>query len=371
MNGQAALFIARALAWALLLGGWIGLTQLAERHAAGAMAAYALIAGWLAALGLGATLGARLSAGAWRLRLLPLAAAALAAHGLLGTAQGGGLAALWLAMPGWALLVVLASGCVRGLRHALPQRPGPPLPAAACGALLAWAVVGAVVDSPALAPRLAGLAVAAAVLLALLQPARALPPPHAGCRAGLFDCALPAWPRDGWREVSRWPLLIAALVMLPMMAGLPQAAALCGVAPGGPLPGALLVALHLGAMFLPAWLLPATRWNAIACALLLALGGVLIGFGAPQAALAGMLAQAAAWSLAWRAQLADGALRAAPRSAPWRAALVQALLALALGAAVALAGPPALRAVHFGLGVAGALAGALALLRGSGVARLR
>jgi hypothetical protein len=344
------------LAWALLMGGWIGLTHLAERYTADAMQSFALVAGWLLALGLAATLVARLTFNAWGLRALLLAGAVVAARGVLVAVQGGGAAPLWPALLAWALLVALASATVRALRHAVPRAPGTPIAPAAAGALLAASVAGDPGDSAALAVRLAGLLIVAALLLGLLLPAGGVQAARRGCRAGLFDCALPAWPAGGWREPAHWPLLLAALVMLPMMTGLPQMLALCR---SSALPASTLIAVHFAAMFLPALLWPARLSSAArsrVCAALLVAGGLLLGWQLPWASLWAMLAQGCAWSLAWSAQLGEPALRAAPRSAPWRAALGHAALALALGGAVSLAGAQALQGLQLTLAVAAALA---------------
>lgn len=362
---------ARVLAWALLMGGWIGLTHLADRHAAGPLPALALVAAWLLALGLAATAVARLGANAWLLRALLVGCALLAARGVMGSVQGQGFASLWPAAMGWALLVALASATVRALRQQAPRRAVAPVLPAASGALMAVLLAGDPTDIATLAPRLAVALLLGALGLALLQPAAGVAPARAGCRAGLFDCALPAWPAIGWREPARGPLLIAMLVMLPMMAGLPQALALCRA--GGATAQALLGA-HVAAMFLPALLWPAARLPALrraACAVLLVLGGVLLWAAGPEAALAAMLAHGAAWSLAWSAQLDDPQLRAGPHSAPWRAALVQSVFALALGAALGASGPAALQVVHAALALAAALAVAWLLLRQAVPLRVR
>lgn len=360
---MARLAVARTLAWALLMSGWIGLTHLADRHAAGPMPSFALIAGWLLALGLAATAAARLSAHAWLLRALLIGCALVAVRGVLAAGQGAGFAALWPAMLAWALLVALASATVRMLRQQALRRPAAPVLPAALGALLAALLVGDAGDSAALAPRLAGGLLVAALGLVVLQPAGGVQPSRAGCRAGLFDCALPAWPAGGWRETARWPLLIAMLVMLPMMAGLPQMLALCRA---GGVSAEALIGAHLAAMFLPALLWPARAAPMLrigACAALLMAGGVALTLPVAAASLWAMLAHAAAWSLAWSAQLDDPALRATAHSPPWRAALAQALFALALGAAVSLSGPTALQGVHGGLAVAAVLAVGVGLLR--------
>lgn len=350
------LALARTLAWALLMAGWFGLTQLAERHAAGPLPAFVLVAGWLLALGVAASAVARLAAPAWLWRALLLAGALIAARGLLGLTQGGGMVLLWPVMLAWALLVALASGTVRALRHAAPRRAAAPVLPAAAGATLAALGVGDAAEPL----RLAAVLVAIAATLAALVPAGGTRAARPGCRAGLFDCALPAWPREAWQEPSRWPLLLATLAMLPMMVALPQMLALCSAEGLSP---AALLAVHLLAMFGPALLWPKRaplQWRASACALLLVLGG-MIGWWQPQAALWAMLAQGAAWSLAWSAQLGDAGARATPRSAPWRAALGHAAFALGLGLAVTLSGPRALQGLQALLALAAAVSSVAAL----------
>lgn len=362
---------ARVLAWALLMGGWIGLTHLADRHAAGPLPALALVAAWLLALGLAATATARLVANAWLLRALLIGCALVAVRGVMGSVQGQGFAVLWPAAIAWALLVALASATVRALRQQAPRRAAAPVLPAASGALLAVLLAGDPVDTVTLATRLAALLVLGALGLVVLQPAAGVQAGRSGCRAGLFDCALPAWPAAGWREPARLPLLIAMLVMLPMMAGLPQMLALCRA--GGAASQALLAA-HVAAMFLPALLWPAARLpllRSAACAVLLVLGGLLLWAAGPEAALAAMLAHGAAWSLAWSAQLEDSRLRADAHRPPWRAALFQSLFALALGAALAAAGPAALQAVHGALAAAAALSVGWMLLRQAAPLRVR
>lgn len=357
------LSLARTLAWALLLGGWIALAQLADRLAAGPLAAYGLIALWLLALGAFAALLGRLRLSATLLRVLLPASALLAARGLFTAPQGGGLFALLPALLAWALLVALASVSVRSLRLAAPVPPGPPLAAAAAGALLAWAVVGDPSNLPALAPRLAALLVGAALLLALLQPRGATALARPGCRAGLFDCSLPAWPAAAWRTPARWPLWLAALVMLPMMCSLPQMLALCrSEAVGAP----VVLGVHLAAMFVPALLWRGSgvqRSPALLCAALLAAGGAAAWMSSAVAWWWLALAQGSAWSLAWAAQLGQPALRAGAHSSPLRAGLWHAAFALALGVAVAVFGVQALLALQLALAAAGALSLAAAALR--------
>ena len=92
---------ARALAWALLLGGWVGLGGLAQALAASPFLAFALLALWLLSLGGFAELMARLSLPRWLLRALLIAAALLAARALHLALHGGGLVALLPAVLAW------------------------------------------------------------------------------------------------------------------------------------------------------------------------------------------------------------------------------------------------------------------------------
>lgn len=344
---------ARALSWALLLGGWIVLTAMADRLAGSPLLAFGLIAAWLLALAGFASLLGRLALPGGGQRVLLPVVALLALRALAGSLEGAGSVVLLPLLLAWGLLVALASSTVRMLRQACAVRPGRPVAAAAAGALLAWAVLGDPTDLPSLVPRAGMLLVVAALLLATLPRGTAAAAPG-GCRAGLFDCSMPAWPAGAWHAPARWPLLLGMLVMLPMMAGLPQMLALCrGTALG---PQAMLV-LHLAAMFLPALLLPRLRpaSAALACGVLLAGGGLAasVDTGAWWWL---ALSQGAAWSLAWGAQLAEPAARAGPRSDPWRSAGVQAALLLVLGLAVERLGPGVLAALPFGFAVAAALA---------------
>jgi hypothetical protein len=180
------------------------------------------------------------------------------------------------------------------------------------------------------------------------------------CRAGLFDCSLPRWSLAEWRVAERRPLLVAALVMLPMMCSLPLMVSLCR---GSAVSPQAVLGLHFAAMFGPALFVaqrPAfARVAPGICAALLALGAVLLVW-APGASAWWMLALAhgAAWSFAWAAQLNErpGPARHAQGAALGGAA-VNALLVLALGAGLASGGVVALSVWHIVLGVAGALAG--------------
>ncbi len=365
--------VAHTLAWALWLIGWIGLGSLAHTLAPTSFAAFTGMALWLLALGAGTARAGRTVPPPWLLRGLLLAAPAISAMACLAAPAGGGWAALGIAACGWAGTLALASAVVRACRGALPARPATPVVTAACGALLAWACLGDIGDLQALGLRLAGAVVVAGVVLAGLLPraAAGAGPANAvgaagapaGGQAGPFDCALPAWSSAGWAAPSRWPLLLASLVMLPMMCGLPLMVSLCrsnAVSPQG------VLGLHLAAMFVPALLLVrwpgAAVWAPQGCASLLGLGAMaLLVAPASTAWWLLVLAHGAAWSVGWSVQLQQrGSVRAAGTASPLAGAAVHAGLVLLLGAGIALAGLQALAAWHAVLGIAGLVAGVVA-----------
>lgn len=347
---------ARACAWALLIAGWIGIGSFAMALAPGVASGFGLVALWLLALGAAATVA---TGGAWR---APARAAALLLTALLtalalwSCAHGGGLAALWAALLGWAALTALASGVVRRLRLAQPVAPAPPITAAAVGAGVAGVVLGDVGQATALSLRLGLFAVALAVVLVALQRGASAQRPAPGCRAGLFDCSLPAWPAGAWRDTQQWPTLLAGLAMLPMMAALPWMAAWCRAQS---VPAEAMVLLHLGAMFGPVWLLRASigTWSArrlsTVCAALLVLGAAFALWApAPYDLLGLALAHGAAWGLAWGGQLWAPARRGQQGTSPLRAAAGYALLTLAFGALIDRFGVAGLAGVHAALGAA-------------------
>ncbi len=348
------LSLARSLAWGLLLAGWVGLGSLAQALAPGPFHAFALLAAWLLALGLCTHLLGRCARTPWALRAALLAAALIAAAALASSLQGGGLAALGVALPAWAALVALASAAVRACRSG-PHRPGPPVGCAAMGALLAWALLGNVGDLRTLAAHLAIGGTTAAAVLAVVLPAGTAA--AGGCRAGLFDCSLPAWSSGGWSTPARWPPALAALVMLPMMGGLPLMVGLCS---SDAVPPQAVLGLHFAAMFAPALLL--ARWPRLAthapalCAALLGLGA--LAALAPSGAMGwGLtLAHGAAWSVAWSARLHQRTATGAAAASPLAGAGLHAVLVLALGACIGVLGLQALAAWHFAIGAAGVLA---------------
>ena len=181
-----------------------------------------------------------------------------------------------------------------------------------------------------------------------------------GCRAGLFDCSLPAWPAGAWRDTLQWPTLLAGLAMLPMMAALPLMAAWCraeAIAPQA------MVLLHLAAMFGPALLLRRSiaRWSvrtlSIVCSALLAAGAALVVWAAAPLDLLGLaVTHGAAWGLAWGGQLWAPARRGQKGASPLRAAAGYAVLTLVFGFVVEQAGARGVAAVHVALGLAAVLA---------------
>lgn len=378
---------ARVLAWALLLGGWVGLGSIVQALASGPLPAFAMIAVWLLALGACTALIGRWRLPRFGLQALLLFAAIVAGSAIHAALHGGGLLVMLPALLAWAMGVALASAAVRSCRLANHLRAGPPVAAAAVGALLAWACVGDITDLNMLGPRLmVGLLMACGLLIALMP--RGLPGgsgagvsdrahvhPHpatpGGCKASLFDCSLPSWHASEWRDPQHWPLRLASLAMLPMMCGLPWMVSLCrsdAVTPQA------VLGVHFAAMFVPALLVPnrpaLNRAAAPACAALLALGAMLLIAAPGAAAWWGLaLAHGAAWSVAWSASLGERGAARRPGTAALTGAVLNALLALALGLAMALAGLPALGGWHIALGLAGAAAG-LAMAIGRGLAML-
>jgi len=350
---------ARACAWALLVAGWVGIGSFALVLAPGVASGFALVALWLLALGAAAAVATRGGLLRWRAAAL-LAAAAATAGGLWWSLHGGNVPALLLALVGWAALTALASGVVRGLRLAQPVAPAPPIAAAALGALGAALVLGDVTDLPGLAVRLCVFVLAIAAALIALARGAVTARAASGCRAGLFDCSLPAWPARAWRDMLQWPTLLAGITMLPMMAALPLMASWCRAQA---VPPQAMVLLHLTAMFGPVLLVRASivqwlprRLSAV-CALLLALGAACVVWAPAPADLLGLaLAQGTAWGLAWGGQLWAPARRGQQGASPLIAAAGYALLTLAFGVVVEQFGTRGVAAIHALLGIGALLA---------------
>jgi hypothetical protein len=347
---------ARAAAWTLLLAGWVGLGSFAMVLAPNLASAFALVALWLLALGGVATVATRDSLGAGVRRGALVLCAVLTAAALAWAIRGGGLPALLVALFAWAALTALASGVVRGLRLAQAAPPGPPIGAAGLGALCAGLVLGDPGDLHALSLRLGLLVTLAAVVLAALQRSDGGRSTASQCRAGLFDCSLPAWPAGAWHDAQQWPALLAGLAMLPMMAALPLMVAWCRTQSIEP---QTLVLLHFAAMFAPALLLRRSiaRWSvrtvSTVCASCLAVGAVFaVWADAPLDLLGLAVAHGAAWGLAWAGQLWAPNQRSRKGASPLRAAIGYAALTLAFGAVVGQFGATGVAATHVALAVA-------------------
>ncbi len=360
------LTLARACAWALLVAGWVGIGSFALQFAPSVSYGFALVALWLVALGAAAAVATRGGMRRWTRALALVAGAAITVVGLSSSVHGGGMVAVLLALVGWAALTALASGVVRSLRLAQSAAPAPPVAAASLGALCAGLALGDPGDLPALATRLAIFVVATAALLVLLQRRIDEGPRVPGCRAGLFDCSLPAWPSGAWHDLRQWPMLLAGLAMLPMMAAWCSAEA---VAPQ------TMVLLHLGAMFGPPLVLRASvsRWSqgtlSLVCAMLLAAGAGFVTWAPAPLDLLGLaVTHGAAWGLAWSGQLWAPARRGRQGASPLRAAAGYAVLTLAFGLLVEHFGVRGVAAMHVALGLAAALAWLFALVAGPGSA---
>jgi hypothetical protein len=354
------LTLARACAWALLVAGWIGIGSLALQFAPSLASGFALVALWLLGLGAAATVATRGSLRRWTRSLALCTGAALTIAGLLAAVRGGGVSALLVALLGWSALTALASGVVRSLRLAHPVRPAAPIGAAAIGAVCAGLVLGDLGDPSALATHLALFVGAVVALLLVLQHAIEGTPRAPGCRAGLFDCSLPAWPTGAWRDSLQWPTLLAGLAMLPMMAALPLMAEWCRA---HAVPPQALVLLHLAAMFGPVLVLRQVlpRWSlrtlSTVCAALLAGGAAIAVWSAAPFDMLGLaLTHGAAWGLAWGGQLWAPARRGQQGASPLRAAAGYAALTLAFGVLIEQVGPRSVVDVHAALGLVAALA---------------
>ena len=365
-GGTLRLTAARATAWALLLGGWVGLGGVALSLTPRLIGVYALVALWLLALGIAATVATRDSLRARSRRLALGACALITAAALVGSTREAGLPALLVALAGWAGMTALASGVVRSLRLAQAARPGPPIAAASLGAIAAAVAIADPADARMMALRLGALVLAAAALLALLQLDDRAGAAASRCRAGLFDCSLPAWPAGAWHDAAQWPALLAGVAMLPMMAALPLMVLWCRATALAP---QAMVAVHFAAMFLPALLLRrhATRLSArtlsLVCAALLVAGAAAVVWAPRPFDLLGVACtHGAAWSLAWSGQLWSPDRRSRQGTSPLRAALGYAALTMGVGIAIEYAGPEGLALVQVALGVAAALACAYSLV---------
>jgi hypothetical protein len=351
---------ARAIAWALLLAGWVGLGSIAMVLARSVLEGFALVALWLLALGISATVATRDQLPATMRQCALLVCSVATALALFYTTRGGGLPALLVALFAWSGLTALASGVVRRLRLSQMFPPNPPIGAASIGAVCAALVLADIGDLQALTLRLALLVIVAALLLVALQIKDTDRSGSKRCRAGLFDCSLPAWPSGAWHDVRQWPTLLAGLAMLPMMATLPLMVSWCRAQS---FPPEAMILLHFAAMFAPALLfrraigLWSARTVSTLCMLALVAGAILgISLERPLNLIGLALAHGCAWGLAWAGQLWAPDRRSQSGTSPLRAALGYALLTLAFGVVVASLGERGVTATHALLGMLAVLA---------------
>lgn len=313
-SAEVRLAAARALAWAIYLGAWIGLGNLLQAIASGPLAACAWLAGWLAGTAAFGFLLDRISLSRAVMRGLLLAGAGLGGVGAWTVLHAGGVPALLATVLGFALLTALSRAVVHALwtevvrdGAALHLHAASPIRAALLGAALAWLAAGDLADLRGSCASWIVGALAASALLALLlrdgigrQVARSTP-----ARFGPPACAWPAWLIPAWRSPRDWPLQLASLAMLPMMCSLPLMVGLCREIG---LPGRVTLGLHLAAMFVPALCLAgsrsATRAAPVLCALLL-VGAAATALWLPGALAGSTVAwlQGAAWGLAWACSL--------------------------------------------------------------------
>lgn len=354
------LAVARTLAWALLIGGWLVLGELGRVQLplwAGGLAPVAL---WLGVAGCALRFGRSVLLSGRRLREVIAIASLVTAAALAWAALGGGAVAALSAAAGWGVLLVAASRAVRMMRSGSRRLPPPAVPAAA-GAALAWIMAGDPAVLSGFGPAL-GLAASSAMWVALLPSGAA----DRGCRAGLFDCALPVLAGLQWREPSAWAAQAARWAMLPMMASLAAMTPWCGEAWG--LTPAHVGGLHLCAMLLPPVALHFLRvelkrgaWSALAMVAGLACACWLPGL---QGLMAASMCHSLAWGLTWYARTCGPSTPCTVASEPgWGGAVLPACCVWLLGLAIADSGPWALRAVHIGLGLLATAGAAVSMLR--------
>ncbi len=341
------LAVARALAWAMLFGGWLELGALGRWAMPLWVEGLGPVALWLASAGAALQLGRPLLLSGLRLRAIVVVTGLITAAGLHGAAHGGGAIAVCIASLAWGVLLVAASRAVRMMRPFAQRPPSPVLPAAA-GAAVAWALAGDLAGVPT--PAMVSSVIIACLGLSMLLPRGAA---ARGCRTGLFDCALSMGSGSLWRTTAGWALGGARWTMLPMMASLTLMTDWC--AAGGNQRPSQIVGLHLAAMLLPPLLLHLFRtplrspsWVALP----MATGLVLFqGMPGAQGWMAVSICHAAAWGLAWSTQLSRAAGPCQPvLKTGWMAVLAPAGVVYVLGAALADLGPQALGFVHLGLG---------------------
>lgn len=344
----ARLWMARALAWALWIGGWLALGALGAWAMPLWLGGLAPLALWLAGIGLCLQAGRRVVLSGRAVRRVLLVAATGTACCLAWAGEGGGPPAALGAAAAWGVLCVMASRAVRLLRQPGAAAAPMALPAA-LGAAAAWAVWAAWGEAtPAGAVGAVGVMLAGSVL-AVVVPARGCGP---GCSAGLLGLGAAADPAP-----SGWVAACAGATMLPMMASLTAMASTCAAA--GLASAAAVGGAHLVAMFAPALVLQALgrALRAPGWLVLPMAAGVVLWALLPGATgwLALSLSHAMAWSLVWALPRTHAATARRTWPALWPAAAVALL-----GVAESRIGPLAAGGWLLMLGVLAVGAGALA-----------
>lgn len=312
----ARLGLARALAWALWIGGWLVLGQLGTWAMPLWLGGMAPLSVWLAGVAMGLGIGRGVVLAGRTVRWVLLAAVCSTAAGLAWAGAGGGAPAALSTAAGWSVMCVMASRAVRLLRH--PGVATPMVLPAALGAATAWLAWGDPVSSSGIAGA-AGVLGVGALLAALLPACRR----DAGCAAGMLGLGASGNPAP-----AGWITACAAATMVPMMASLAGMADTCATA--GLASAAAVAGAHLVAMFLPALALQAAGRTLRAAAWLVLPMGAGVGLWALLPGAAGWLAlslcHAMAWSLVWATPRVRAASRPPGRwTLLWPAAAVTGL----------------------------------------------
>jgi hypothetical protein len=345
-----SLALSRSLAWAILISGWITIAAFAFQFTHGPFWGFVIVATWLVCLGASASMGRSLNLSQVSIGVGLLVGAVFAGGGLIWSVQGGGTVAVLCSVIGWSAMTALASGVVRKLRFRLEKKPDPPVVEATLGGLTAALIIGDLGDLVALATKIALFLGAIATILTWLQMTSGSEQKEQGCRAGLFDCSLPAWPRGAWRDPGSWPFLLSSLVMLPMMAALPLMVMWCA---DTALSGEWMILIHVGSMFGSAIALrpwrEALRPELLAgvCVALLVSGALFPLIENRASGLLGLATlHGAAWGVAWSTQLWSPARRSDQNSSPLSASLGYAALAICFGLAVEQKGADGATGLH-------------------------
>lgn len=359
-NAQGRQAISRALAWALLMGGWLALGALGRLVLPLWADGLGLVALWLGTMGALTYLNPSILHSRRSLRWLTASAGSGTALMLAWACDGGGVVPALLAAVSWGVLLVAASRMVRMLRTDSPKSP-PPFVPAAVGATLAWVIAGDPMTWPTIGSAISVLA-ASAVLVLLARSGSNGP----GWRTGLFDCALPVSGAHLLRDPGGWPAACARWAMVSMMASQSVTTEWCTTAIGAT--PSHVVGAHLAAMLLPPLflhiagvVLRSRAWTALPMA-----GGLISICWIPGllGIMVASLCQSIAWGLAWHTHIHSPKGRCAAQE-PLNAfaLLAPACWVVGIGVTLADSGPGVLALIHFGLGAVATLGTALSLSR--------